>query len=121
MTIQQIATAYGISQSAVKKWPADKRAAAIRELELGVCPIIKRLCGEIAELCVVASAVHKTHVNFGAHHSYPSVGGMVGIFDAYYYPDGYDADGYYFAQSEPISINSLTLAKSKLQELCNGL
>jgi hypothetical protein len=121
MTIQQIATAYGISQSAVKKWPLAKRATAIRELELGVCPIIKRLCGEIAELCVVASAVNKTNVQFDTYHCYPAFNGHVGMFSVYYYPNGIDAGALYFAQNKETSAKSLLMAKTKLQELCNGL
>jgi hypothetical protein len=116
MTIQQIATAYGISQSAVKKWPLAKRAAAIRELELGVCPIIKLLCGEIAELCVVASAVVDACIKFEPYHSKPSWG--QGIFSIYYVNS---EKVVFMVSSADLSIEELTLAKTKLQELCNGL
>jgi len=116
MTIQQIAKAYGISQSAVKKWNATKRAAAIKELDLGVCPIIKRLCGEIAELCVVASAIKKACINFQPYHGLSSWNS--GVFSIYYV----NGDNVVFLVSaEDINIDNLTLAKTTLQELCDGL
>jgi hypothetical protein len=117
MTIQQIAKAYGISQSAVKKWPLAKRAAAIRELELGICPIIKRLCGEIAELCVVASAVSGHCVRFEPY--YRPYAGSKGIFSIFYVQDSETVT--HVCSAQDLAVNELVLAKNKLQELCDGL
>ena len=54
MKIQQIASAYGVTVSAVNKWPTSKRDESIRNLQAGVNPIIAELVGELQRECYVA-------------------------------------------------------------------
>lgn len=55
MKIKQIASAYGVTVSAVNKWPKSKRDEAIRNLQAGVNPIVAELVGELQRECYVAN------------------------------------------------------------------
>jgi hypothetical protein len=55
MNLEQIAKAYGISGQAVGRWSQEKRQQAIAEIQAGANPEVKRLIGELAQACYVAS------------------------------------------------------------------
>jgi hypothetical protein len=55
MNNRQLAAALGLSPHTTKKYSPEKRAALIREIEAGVNPEVKRLIGELAQLCYVVS------------------------------------------------------------------
>lgn len=55
MTLQQIATAYGLTRSAIEKWPLEKRQQAIADLKAGVQPHIAELIGKLSIACYRAS------------------------------------------------------------------
>lgn len=64
MTNKQLAAHYGVTLSAVNKWSKEKRAALIREIEAGVNPEIKRLIGELAQLCYVVQCKTGKYARF---------------------------------------------------------
>lgn len=51
MNNRQLASALGLSPNTTKKWHAEKKARLIREIESGVNHEVKRLIGELAQLC----------------------------------------------------------------------
>jgi hypothetical protein len=73
MKIQEIAKAYGITESAVKKWSKPKRQQVIRLLSAGVNPQIMELVGEVQRICYAASCVRGDAVMFTCTQHYATL------------------------------------------------
>lgn len=55
MKLSEIAKAYGITVSGVKKWSPERRAAAVALLESGANPHVAEAIGKLASACYAAS------------------------------------------------------------------
>lgn len=81
MKIKQIASAYGVTVSAVNKWTKSKREQAIRNLQAGVNPIAADLVGELQRECYVAQCHTKTRTSLVIGRDYFAVWHDVEDFD----------------------------------------
>lgn len=107
MTINEIAKAHGISASAVKKWPLQKRKQAIADLSHGIDPIIAGLVAECAMEAYRASKRTGFVVNFQPY--FGNHGDLVNCF-------------YVTAKEDFIYLSqNRLLTKDELNEVLNGL
>ena len=105
MKIQQIASAYGVTVSAVNKWPKPKRDEAIRNLQAGVNPIIAELVGELQLECYVAQCHIVKEVALILQH------------DRFFVSVSNAVNGYYIADNAPLNPYELQGAIVKVKEL----
>lgn len=73
MKINEIAKAYGVTKSAVEKWPQQKRQRAIKLLSAGVDPHVMDMVGQIQSLAYAASCVRKDAVMFTCTQHYATL------------------------------------------------
>ena len=111
MKIKQIASAYGVTVSAVNKWPKSKRDEAIRNLHAGVNPIIAELVGELQRECYVASC-HAFPITLDAFF-----GKELPMFSVYYRRPGENDLTYIAGCTTPLNPYELQGAIVKVKEL----
>jgi hypothetical protein len=113
MTLNKLAEHYGVSRSAVNKWPQDKRQQLTSDIEAGVQPSVHKLIGELASECYRASCYIGKHVNLDTY--YAPTGGH---FCVSYQQAGDDKLTYLVEPFTAINAVNLSGAVSLVQELC---